>query len=56
MSIMFNQIFINEEILPKYTYLKFYDPAVHKNRKEHRQGFELESLSPFPRKYIYIYI
>ena len=30
MSIMFNQICINEQILPKYTYLKLYDLAAHK--------------------------
>ena len=30
MSIMFNQICINEEMLPKYTYFKLYDPAAHK--------------------------
>ena len=27
---MFNQIRINEEMLPKYTYFKLYDPAAHK--------------------------
>ena len=30
MSIMFNEICINEEMLPKYTYFKLHDPAVHK--------------------------
>ena len=30
MSIMFNQICFNEEMLPKYTYLKVHDPAAHK--------------------------
>ena len=30
MSIMFNQICINEEMLPKYTYFKLHDPAAHK--------------------------
>ena len=30
MSIMFNEICINEEMLPKYTYFKFHDPAAHK--------------------------
>ena len=30
MYIMFNQIYINEEMLPKYTYFKLYDPAAHK--------------------------
>ena len=30
MSIMFNQICINEEMLPKYTYFKLHDPATHK--------------------------
>ena len=27
MSIIFNEICINEEMLPKYTYFKLYDPA-----------------------------
>ena len=30
MSIMFTQICINEEILPKYIYFKLHDPAAHK--------------------------
>ena len=30
MSIMFNEICINEEMLPKYTYFKLHDPAAHK--------------------------
>ena len=30
MSIMFNEICINEEMLPKYTYFKLRDPAAHK--------------------------
>ena len=30
MSIMFNEICINEEMLPKYTYFKLNDPAAHK--------------------------
>ena len=30
MSIMFNQICINEEMLPKYTYFKLHDPVTHK--------------------------
>ena len=30
MSIMFNEICINEEIMPKYTYFKLHDPAAHK--------------------------
>ena len=30
MSIMFNEICINEDMLPKYTYFKFNDPAAHK--------------------------
>ena len=30
MSIMFNEICINEEMLPKYTYSKLHDPAAHK--------------------------
>ena len=29
-SIMFNKICINEEMLPKYTYFKLHDPAAHK--------------------------
>ena len=29
MSIMFNEICINEEMLPKYTYFKLHDPAAH---------------------------
>ena len=28
--IMFNEICINEEMLPKYTYFKIHDPAAHK--------------------------
>ena len=27
---MFNEICINEEMLPKYTYFKLHDPAAHK--------------------------
>ena len=27
---MFNEICINEEMLPKHTYFKLYDPAAHK--------------------------
>ena len=30
MSIMFNEICINEEMRPKYTYFKLHDPAAHK--------------------------
>ena len=30
MSIMFNEICSNEEMLPKYTYFKLHDPAAHK--------------------------
>ena len=30
MSIMFNEVCINEEMLPKYTYFKLHDPAAHK--------------------------
>ena len=30
MSIMFNEICINGEMLPKYTYFKLHDPAAHK--------------------------
>ena len=30
MSIIFNEICINEEMLPKYTYFKLHDPAAHK--------------------------
>ena len=30
MSIMFHQIYINEEMMPKYTYFKLHDPAAHK--------------------------
>ena len=30
MSIMFNEICIHEEMLPKYTYFKLHDPAAHK--------------------------
>ena len=30
MSIMFNQISIDEEMLLKYTYFKLHDPAAHK--------------------------
>ena len=30
MSIMFNQICINEEMLPKYTNFKLHDPTAHK--------------------------
>ena len=30
MSIMFNEIYINEEMLPRYTYFKLHDPAAHK--------------------------
>ncbi len=30
MSIMFNEICINEEMLPKYTYFKLRDHAAHK--------------------------
>ena len=30
MSNMFNEICINEEMLPKYTYFKLHDPAAHK--------------------------
>ena len=30
MSIMFNYICINEEMLPKYTYFKLHDPAANK--------------------------
>ena len=30
MSTMFNEICINEEMLPKYTYFKLHDPAAHK--------------------------
>ena len=29
MSILFNQICLNKEILPKYTYFKLHDPAVY---------------------------
>ena len=29
MSRMFNQICINEEMLPKYTYFKFHDHTAH---------------------------
>ena len=29
-AIIFNQIFINEETLPKYAYVKLHDPAAHK--------------------------
>ena len=29
MSIMFNQICINENMLPKYTYFKLHDPAAY---------------------------
>ena len=39
MSIMFNEISINEEMLPKYTYFKLHDPAAHKynNTLEYRR-------------------
>ena len=47
---MFNEICINEEILPKYTYFKRHDPAAHKykplrqyeriNKKICRQKFD----------------
>ena len=30
MFIMFNKICINEDMLPKYPYFKFHDPASHK--------------------------
>ena len=30
LSIMFNQIYIKEEMLPKYTYFKLHYPAPHK--------------------------
>ena len=30
MSIIFNEICINEEMLPKYTYAKFHDPAAYR--------------------------
>ena len=30
MSIKFNQICINDEMLPKYTYFKLHDPVAHK--------------------------
>ena len=30
MSLMFNEICINEEMLPKYIYFKLHDPAAHK--------------------------
>ncbi len=30
MSIIFYEICINEEMLPKYTYFKLHDPAAHK--------------------------
>ena len=33
MSIMFNVICVNEEMLPKYTYFKLHDPAAHKYNK-----------------------
>ena len=29
MSIMFNQICINQEMLPKYPYFKLHDPSAH---------------------------
>ena len=39
MSIMFNEICINEEMLPKYTYFKLHYPAAHKYNctLEHRR-------------------
>ena len=30
MSIMFNEIYVNEEMLSKYSYFKLHDPAAHK--------------------------
>ena len=30
MSIIFNEICVNEEMLPKYTYFKLHDRAAHK--------------------------
>ena len=30
MLIKFNEVCINEEVLPKYTYFKLHDPAAHK--------------------------
>ena len=42
MSIMFNQICINEEMLPKYAYFKLHDPASHKYNStlEYRRDLE----------------
>ena len=47
MSIMFNHICINEEMLPKYTYFKLHDPAAHKYNitLEYRPDLEKRQIS-----------
>ena len=47
MSIMFNHICINKEILPKYTYFKLYDPTAHKYNStlQYRRDLEKRQIT-----------
>ena len=58
MSIMFNEICINEEMLPKYTYFKLHDPAAHKYKStlEYRRDLVKRQITLCKNIYIYIYI
>ena len=44
---MFNEICINKEMLPKYTYFKLHDPAAHKynNILEYRRDLVKRQIS-----------
>ena len=48
MSIMFNEISINEEMLPKYTYFKLHNPASHKYKYtlEYRRDLVKRQITP----------
>ena len=52
MSIMFNQICINEEMLPKYTYFKLHDPTAHKysSTLEYRRDLGKRQITPCNHK------
>ena len=58
MSIMFNQICINEGMLPKYTYFKIYNPAAHKYNSplKYRRDLVKRQITLCKNIYIYIYI
>ena len=49
MYIIFNQICINEEMLPRYTYFKLHDPAAHKYKVLEKQLI-MEDLSTNSRR------